>query len=76
MMARVCDACGKAIEQDSFVELGARVLDPVENENQDAKRQAWGDYCDGCIASGAALADLLQQIDWKLEPKTAPKEPT
>lgn len=33
-MARICDNCG--------VTLG-------EGETQDAKRQAYGDYCDACV---------------------------
>jgi len=66
MMARQCDACEKLISQknDEYAELTIRVLDATENEMQDAKVERHGDFCDPCIASGAALAKLLERADY------------
>lgn len=67
-MARECDGCKRLIRQrgDEFLELQIHVLDTTENEDQDADSQAHGDFCDECIGSGVALANLLERVDWKL----------
>lgn len=71
MFARVCDACQKQIPQRQYLELSVRVLNPAENEEQDPTEELHGDYCDGCVAAGAAIEDLvggLQKYDG-LEPE-------
>jgi len=68
-MARICGSCKRHIEQTEVLEITVRAIDPEEGQDQDNAAQAYEDFCDGCIASGAAIAFLLKQIDWTLEPK-------
>lgn len=68
-MARICDACRSVVEQDEVLHVMIYVVDPEEGVDQDAKEQAYGDFCDGCVATGAAVASLLKRIEWTLEPK-------
>lgn len=68
-MARICDECGNQIDQPEFLELTVRVLDPGEGQDQDNAAQGYGDFCDGCVASGKAIANLLKRVSWTLEPK-------
>lgn len=69
MMARICDACREIIKQDEVLHLFVSVIDPEEDEDQDAKEQAYGDFCDRCVGTGAAVASLLKRLEWTLEPK-------
>lgn len=70
-MARICGCCKKVIEQDEFLQITIRALDPEEGHDQDDAAQAYEDFCDGCISTGEAIAHLLKQIEWTLEPKTS-----
>ena len=58
-MARTCDACKALIPQKQYVQLAVRVLKSNDSDTQDALEEYEGDYCDGCLASGAALEDLV-----------------
>lgn len=73
-MARICDACERLIEQknDEYLELHVRVLDSTEDSDQDSKSDCYADFCDGCIANGAAITYVLTRLDWTLEPRPAP----
>jgi hypothetical protein len=61
-MMRRCEACEKPIPQRQFVELTLRVLRSEQGENQDPVEQTFGDYCDGCVASGKAVEDLVSGL--------------
>lgn len=61
---RRCKACEKPIEQDLYLEVILRVLKSDGSEGQDAVEQSYGDYCDECVASAAAVEDLLSDLDY------------
>lgn len=61
-MMRRCEACNQPIPQRQFVELSIRVLRSEQGESQDPVDQAFGDYCDGCVASGNAVEDLVSGL--------------
>ena len=54
-LTRSCDGCGQTIEQEQHIEVTARVLKTHGTEEQDTAHSNYGDFCDGCIASGDAL---------------------
>ena len=61
-MMRKCDACKQPIPQRQYVEVSLRILHPDRNEMQDPIEQVEGDYCDGCVASGEAIVDLVSGL--------------
>lgn len=61
-LAYKCDVCGKLIPQKLLLELACRVLNSDENPEQQAVEEIYGQYCDGCIASGTAIEDLVAQL--------------
>jgi len=68
MMARICESCNKLIEQkdDEYLEVTLRILDSTEGAGEDAKGQAYGDFCDACVSDGSAVRILVKRIDWNL----------
>lgn len=62
-LTRRCDACGRMIDNgEHHIELQARVLKTDGSDTQDAVEDQFGDYCNGCIVSGAALRDLIPAL--------------
>lgn len=57
-----CEACDQPILQKQFVELSLRVLWADRDESQDKVEEVRGDYCDGCVASGKAVDDLVSGL--------------
>lgn len=68
-IARKCDACGEMIDAERYTELRGRLLRTAEDECQDAIVEVGGDYHDGCIASGAAVADVMAELIRQAEKK-------
>lgn len=58
-MARVCGACKMLIPQRQCLEVSIRVIHTDRNRDQDAIEELDDEYCDRCIATGAALEDLV-----------------
>lgn len=63
MITRTCDACDKVIQRETFVELSLRVLKTSGSTSQDEIEQVYGDYCDACLGSGAAMLDAFSVFE-------------
>ena len=61
---RRCEGCKEPIAQRQFLEVTLRVLRSEEDQNQDAVEQAYGDYCDECVATGKAVNDLVNDLKY------------
>lgn len=58
MITRLCEACKELIKSKEFKELSIRVLKTNDGENQDTRKQVYGEYCNKCINNGKAIEDL------------------
>lgn len=65
-ITRLCDACNQPIKKAQHLELTARVVRTFDGETRDSSEQNYKDYCDGCIANGTALGDLLTGLRYKV----------
>ena len=61
-ITRKCESCNQMIPQECYVELTVRILRTNEGDNQTTMEQTYGDYCDGCVANGSALEDLVAEL--------------
>lgn len=59
---RKCEGCSQPIPQRQFIQLTMRALQSDEGDEQDNIEQVYGDYCDGCLASGKAIEDLAGSL--------------
>jgi len=57
-----CEACNRPIETKQFISLSVRLMWSDQGDNQDAAKEQYGDYCDKCIHSGAALKDVMSGL--------------
>lgn len=62
---RRCGACHEPIAQKRNLEVTLCLYETDGPEVQDHLEQAYDDYCDGCVLSGAAIHDLLRSMKYK-----------
>lgn len=74
MIARICESCELTISTEESLEIMMSVIDPSEGVDQDKKQTVYGDFCETCIASGAAIKKLLTRLDWTLELSDSTKD--
>jgi hypothetical protein len=70
-LTRKCESCKQPITKRLYLDVHISVYKTDGPETQDAVEQTYGDYCDPCVISGAAVTDLLSSLEYK--PKAAPK---
>lgn len=61
-LARTCGACKRLIPQQHHVELTIRIIRTAGEPEQDALEETLDDYCDGCVATGEAINDLVSGL--------------
>lgn len=59
---RRCEVCKKPIEKNKFLQVSIRLMDSTLNDEQDTNDEQYGDYCQSCVHSGAAIADLISGL--------------